>query len=146
MIQTQVNVKLIWNIPPSGQGRFWQKFNKEVNDAAKESAKIYIFYLRNLLSILVGRSATGRVIQRSLPGEFPRKETGELQIGQKISQDRRNNYTVIYSTTDYASDLEHGTIKVAARPSWLPAFLAQWQIMALNITTRAADFINNYVP
>lgn len=146
MIQAQVNVKLTWNILPSGQGRFWQKFNAELNNAAKESAKFYLFYLRNLLSVLVGRSATGRVIQRSLPGEPPRKETGELQAGIQIGQDRRRKTTVIYSNVDYASELEYGSLKIAPRPAWLPAFLAQWQIMALNITTKAADFINNYVP
>ncbi len=146
MIQTQVNIKLTWNIPPNGQGRFWQRFNKEANDAAKQSAIFFRAHLRQLLNIAVGRSATGRVIQRSLPGEHPRKETGELQAGISISQDRRNLYTVIYSTTDYAADLEHGTTKIAPRPAWLPAFLGQWQIMAINIIDRLTNFINTYVP
>lgn len=146
MIQTQVNVKLTWNIPASGQGRFWQKFNAEANNAARQSAVYYREHLRSLLSILVGRSATGRVIQRSLPGEHPRKETGELQAGIDIAQDRRNLYTMIYSSVDYASELEHGSTKVAARPAWLPAFLRMWQIMATNIETRLIYFIEHYVP
>lgn len=146
MIEAKVNIKLIWNIPPSGQGRFWQKFKKECNDAAKFSAVMYRQHLRDLINIAVGRSATGKVIQRSLPGEHPRKETGDLQRGITIGQDRRNLYTIIYSEVDYASELEHGSVKIAPRPAWLPAFLAQWQIMAYYIEARLANFINTYTP
>ena len=146
MIKLAVKFQLHWYMPANGTGHFWRKLQKEINDAAKDAAMMFRYRLRNLISISVGRSKGGKVIQRSKPGEPPRRETAELWRSIAVFQDRPKTHTIIYTNTQYAKELELGNSKIAPRPAWIPAFFQLWQVMAYSIRLRIQNFLVNYRP
>ena len=141
-MQVKVTTKLVWRMQP--QGHFWRSFSAAVNDAAWQVGQFYRTYLKRLLAIAVGRSTTGKVIQRSKPGEPPRRETADLWRSIAVDQDKKSNYTMIYTNIDYAKELELGSAKIAPRPAWMPAFLYKWRIMAIYIQVKMKDFLDTY--
>jgi hypothetical protein len=56
-------------------GRLMGSLEREMRDIGKRAEA----NLEEALSVPVGRDFAGGVVQRSLPGEPPRKETGQLQ-------------------------------------------------------------------
>jgi hypothetical protein len=72
---------------------------------------------------------TGRVYQRgnithraSAPGEAPATDTGTLVSSESIYYERESDLvSIIGSRLAYAYYLEFGTMRIAPRPSWMPA-------------------------
>lgn len=65
--------------------------------------------LKQAVSVPVGRDSFGRVTERSVPGEFPRLETGALKasIDSKVVRDGKNSWAgLIWAKKPYGYILE----------------------------------------
>lgn len=62
----------------------------------------------------------GKIHRASAPGQAPATDTGIL-VSSIYNEDRGRYTRAIGSRLDYAYYLEFGTLKISARPSWVPA-------------------------
>jgi hypothetical protein len=65
----------------------------------------------------------GNITHRaSAPGEAPATDTGTLVSSESIYYERESDLvSIIGSRLAYAYYLEFGTMRIAPRPSWMPA-------------------------
>ena len=88
-------------------------FTKKAAFAGTVAAAEYVAdYIRNMIGVQGTRD------DRSLPGEPPKRQSGELQNSIRVLRDNREQLAVVYSDSEHWWYLEYGTKKMKPRPFW----------------------------
>lgn len=93
----------------------FHKSGDYITDDIRQKISVPVEYVRG--------PRDGIHVIRSKPGEFPRKEYGNLQrsIQWVINRESPMIYLDVFSDVIYARYLEEGTENMEPRPVWLPA-------------------------
>jgi len=88
---------------------FYKIMDKKIENGLKKSAN----FLKKQIKVKIGIQGP----PRSLPGQPPKKDTGDLHESIKVYEDEiKMKKIIIGSDIHYAPDLEIGTLKLLPRP------------------------------
>ena len=118
------------------QAKKIQGYSRDAAFAGTVAAAEYVAdYIRNMIGVQGTRD------DRSLPGEPPKRQSGELQNSIRVIEDRESKTVYLVSETEHWFYLEYGTKRMQARPFWRRA-IAETRV---NISRVVRDAMDDYV-
>jgi len=99
---------------------FMSKVDIELSNRIEKAGEYVRDYIKNKLNVPVSyaQDNVGVITGRSAPGEYPRRQFGDLRKSIFAKHNRRRKESTIGTDLDYGKFLEIGTRKMRRRP-WL---------------------------